>query len=84
MHLLDLHEKVHNNLNVFYFLPGLYFAVVSEAILIGEDWFGVFGHHNQPNFVLQEIKVELRLLEILEVLLVPRKGKQSSDQLELE
>lgn len=81
---LDLGEEVHDDLDVLDLLPGLDFPVEGEAVLEGEDGFGVFGHHDQFDFVLDELEVELGVLQVLVVLLVPGQLQQSPDQLELE
>lgn len=73
MDLLDLTEEVHNDLYILDLLSRLYLPVVGKTVLVGEDWLGVFGHHDQPNLVLDELEVYLSILKVFVVVLVPRK-----------
>lgn len=71
MDLLDLTQKVHNDLYILNLLSRLYLPVVGKTVLVGEDGFGVFGHHDQPNLVLDELEVYLSILQVFVVVLIP-------------
>ena len=50
-------QQMHDDLDVFDFLPGLDFTIVSQTVVEQEDRLGIFRHHHDPHFVLEELKV---------------------------
>lgn len=84
MDLLDLTQKVHNDLYILNLLSRLYLPVVGKTVLVGEDGFGVFGHHDQPNLVLDELEVYLSILQVFVVVLIPWEFQECGYEFELE
>lgn len=75
---------MHDDLDVLDFFARLDFSIVGETIVEEEDGLGVFGHHDDAYFILDELEVEFGSLQVLEVVLVPGQGQQRGDEFELE
>jgi hypothetical protein len=75
---------VHYYLYVLDLFARLDFTVESKTVVVGKDRFWVFGHHDDSDFILDELKVELCGLKVLIVGLVPVQLEQSGDEFELE
>ena len=55
----DAAQQVHYDLYVLDLFARLDFSIESETIVVREDRFWVFWHHDHSNLVLDELKIQL-------------------------
>ena len=48
-------QQVHDDLDVLDLFSRFNFSIEGEAVVVGKDWFWIFGHHDHLNLVFYEL-----------------------------